>query len=202
MRDVHPSMKICQTLNSRKVLSDDWSYLIWMSFHKLQPGVQLQAVRWIFFLDGWEMSVPHPFTRQLSSMFEFIYWWLTLIFIDSWLCVKWVWVVRDAGLFSCKQLCDFFSTDERFAHKKVLTVFKLIWIYWVMIEHILVEWAFTNHNQVFSCNHFRDFFSTDEESSFLVPWHKLLTAVKHFWFFPTVVYHSIECVLRVAARSF
>ena len=32
------------------------------------------------------------------------------------------------GLFSCKQLGDFFSTDVRSAHKKVLTVFKPIWI--------------------------------------------------------------------------
>ena len=63
-----------------------------------------------------------------TSIFEFIYWWLTLIFIDTWLCV----VLSECGLyelqpclFSCKQLGDFFLTDEGPAHKTVLTVFKL-----------------------------------------------------------------------------
>ena len=39
MRDVHPSTNKCRALNSRKVLSDDWSCFVWMRLYKLQPGL-------------------------------------------------------------------------------------------------------------------------------------------------------------------
>ena len=95
-------------LNSRKVLSDDCSCLIWMSFLQVTTRSSTRSSAASsslnFSLDRWEMFVPHPLTRQLSSIFEFTYWWLTLIFIDSWLCVKWMWVVRVAARsFSCEQ---------------------------------------------------------------------------------------------------
>ena len=83
-------------------------------------------------------------------------------------------------MFSCKQLCVFFLTDDRSSPKKSFDSCQArqrfldsyrdlhktkFWqlssrfeCYWMMIDHVLVEWAFTSYNQVFSCKQFRNIF--------------------------------------------
>ncbi len=69
-------------------------------------------------------------------------------------------------VFSCKQFGDF-SLDrwEMFVpnkgsssslNKKSQQLSSTFWIYWVMTDHVLLEWAFTGYDQVFSCKQFVD----------------------------------------------
>ncbi len=54
--------------------------------------------------------------------------------------------------------------------------------FWVLIDHVLVEWAFTSYDQlVLSCKQFGDFFLDRWEVFVLHASTKNPTAVEHFW---------------------
>ena len=53
--------------------------------------------------------------------------------------------------------------------------------FWVLIDHVLVKWAFTSYNQVLSCKQFGDFFLDRWEVFVLHASTKNPTAVEHFW---------------------
>ena len=67
------------------LLIDDWSFLVWTRSCKLPPGLQLQAIRWLF-LDRWEVFVLHPSTKNPDScpaLFAFIEWWLIMSHLNE-----------------------------------------------------------------------------------------------------------------------
>ena len=67
------------------LLSDDWWCFVWMRLYKLQPGLQLQAIRWLC-LDRWEMFVPHPFTKSPDSCqanLNFIECWVIMVCLNE-----------------------------------------------------------------------------------------------------------------------
>lgn len=83
-------------------LSDDWWCLIWMSFFKLQPDIQLQATLCLF-LDRWQVFTKKKFW-QLSSSATFS-WQLKrssqnkvltivkqiwMLLNDDWSCSSWM----------------------------------------------------------------------------------------------------------------
>ncbi len=200
MRVVHPPTKYCLALSSRKVLSDDWSCLIWMGFYKLTRCSAASSLVTFFLTNERHSSTRHPDSCQAISVF----YWLIMArlnkvvqvaarsfsceqlgdsFLDRWemLCIpslkkssdccqadlkfiEWwlimfqlnviVWVA--ARSFSCQQLGDFFSTDERclFFH---LSTKSLSWqlsssfeFYWLMTERVSFEWDFTFRSSVVS----------------------------------------------------
>ncbi len=205
MRDVHASTKNCWALNSWKVLSVDWSCSVWMRWYKLQPGLCCKQFG-DFFLDRWEMFVPHPLTKNPDScqaLLNFIEWWLMMshlneviqvaarslaastsvtfistdercsFFIpwekiptavkhfwislsDDWSCFVWMRLYKlQSGLqlqaiqwLSSWQMRDVRSSS---LHRKSRQLSSTFEFYWVMTDHVLLEWAFTGYDQVFSC---------------------------------------------------
>ena len=125
---LHPSTKFpdsCQTLFN--LLSDDWWCLIWMRPYKLQPDLFSCRQFGDFFLNRWEMFVPHPLTKTPDS---------------------------------CQALLNFIDWRLMMSHL-----------------HEVVQIA----ARFLAASNSVTFFSTDERCSFLIPWQKLPTAVKHFW---------------------
>ncbi len=109
---------------------------IWMSFYKLQPGVQLQAVRWIFLLtdEGCLFLINTTAVKQFWITDD----WLWFLLTPDYVLSECGLYELQPGLFSCKQLGDFFSTDERSSSpQKVLTI-KLIWVV-LRDDHVPVE---------------------------------------------------------------
>ncbi len=70
------------------LLIDDWSWFVWTAFYKLQPGLQLQAIHWLF-LDRWEVLILHPQKNPDSCQahLNFIDWWLIMSHLNELLQV-------------------------------------------------------------------------------------------------------------------
>ena len=75
-----------------------------------------------FFLDRWEMFVPHPLTKNPDScqaLLNFIEWWLMMSHLNEVIQVA-------ARSLAASNLVIFFSTDERCSFfippQKILTV--------------------------------------------------------------------------------
>ncbi len=118
-------------------------------------------------------------TWQLSSTFEF-YWLMT----DD---VSFEWGYTSCSqVSSCKQFGDFFLDRWEMFVPHPLTKTPdscqalLNFIDWrLMMSHLheVVQIA----ARFLAASNSVTFFSTDERCSFLIPWQKLPTAVKHFW---------------------
>ncbi len=96
----------CQALLNFMV--DDLWCLVWMKWYKLQPGLELQPIRWLFArrMRGVHSASLHKKPRQLSSTFEFY-----LLMTDH---VSFGWGGTGCcQVFSCKQFSVLFSTDEQ-----------------------------------------------------------------------------------------
>lgn len=83
LRDVHPSTQNCRALNSKRVLSGDWSPVSFESAFTSQVFNCHQFS--VFFLDGWDTSVPHPLTHISHSCQAFLN-----LFTDDCLCFVWM----------------------------------------------------------------------------------------------------------------
>ncbi len=101
---LHPSTKNPDSCQALLNCIEWWlSCFVWMRLHKLQPGLQLQAIRWLFSRQMRDVcsSILNKKSRQLSSTFEF-YWVMT----DD---VSFEWGYTSCSqVFSCKQFGDFF----------------------------------------------------------------------------------------------
>ncbi len=134
MRDVHPSTKTCWALHSWKVLSVDWACLIWMSFSKLQPGLQLQVIWWLS-LDRWEVFVLHPSTKCFDScqaLLNFIDCWLSMSHLDELLRVTIRCSAVSNSVTFSRQMRDVRSSS---LHNKVLTA---VWHFLHFIDWWLI----------------------------------------------------------------
>ena len=113
MRDVHPCTKKCRALSSWKVLSVD-SCFDWMWLYDLQPGL-LAVSSLVTFLNKWEIVRSSPLNtkfRQLSSILEFIYWWLMMFPLYE------LWQVITRSLAASNFCVTCFLTGERWGSQK------------------------------------------------------------------------------------
>ena len=104
---------------------------------------------------GVRSSSLHKKPWQLSSTFNFIYWWLIMSHLNELLQVTTRSLAASSSLI-------FFSTDERCCSffkppQKSLTAVKHFWILWLMTYDVSFEWSGTSYNQVLSCSQFGDF---------------------------------------------
>jgi len=154
---------------------------MWMSLAKLQPGLQLQAIRWLFSRQMRDVcsSSLNKKSRQLSSTFEF-YWVMTDHVLFGW------GYTSCSQVFSCKQFGDFFldrwemfvlhpSTKNPDSCQALLN-----FIEWWLVMFCLDE-LFQVTTRSSAASNSVNFFSIDERCSFFIPQQKNPTAVKHFW---------------------
>ncbi len=136
---LHKNPDSCQAL--LHLLSVDWSCSVWMRWYKLPPGLQLQAIRWLFSRQMTDVcsSYLNKKSRQLSSTFEF-HW----VLIDD---VSFEWGYTSCSqVFSCKQFGDFFLDRwEVFdLHPLTKTIPSTFEFSWVMAYDVSLKWGYTS----------------------------------------------------------
>ncbi len=103
---LHKSPDSCQAL--LHLLSVDWSCSVWMRWYKYHQVFSCKQFG-DFFLDRWQMFVPHTLTKNPDScqaLLNFIECWLMMSHLNEVIQVA-------ARSLAASNLATFFSTDER-----------------------------------------------------------------------------------------